>query len=207
MPSRCRSRGAPPASCRSRSRSPGAPPSSRARWRSSCCRWRSRRESRSSCCGPATSATGSTRGGRQQRRGMLAALAAALFVAPVAVHGFADWTRATEDDPNRLTPGLTSVLRELPDRQVVFSDLETSYRIAAAAPVLLAAGPPAHVADTEANRPYERRQDVLAFLRSGDLAIPRKYGAAWLVIDRKRHAVRVPLSPAYANARYSLFRL
>jgi Family of unknown function (DUF6541) len=143
-----------------------------------------------------------------QRPGTLAALAATLFVAPVAVHGFSQWSPATGDDPNRLTPGLVDALREdVPERAVVFSDLETSYRIAAAAPVLLAAAPPAHVADTTPNRPHERRRDVVAFLRSGDLAIPRRYGAGWLVVDRKRHAVRVPSRPVYSDARYSLFRL
>jgi hypothetical protein len=49
---------------------------------------------------------------------------------------------------------------------------------------------------------------VLAFLRSGgDLAVPRRYGASWLVVDRKRHRVQVPLSPVYQDGRYSLFRL
>jgi len=142
-----------------------------------------------------------------ERRGWLAALAAGLFVAPVAVHGFANWTRATADDPNKLTPGLVAALEDVPKQEVVFSDLETSYRIAAAVPLLLAVGPPAHVADTEANRPYERRRDLLAFLRRGDLAIARRYGSQWLVIDRRRHAVRVPLTPVYADSRYSLFHL
>jgi len=142
-----------------------------------------------------------------ERGGLLVVLAAALFVLPVAVHGFGEWTRSTPDDPNKLTPGLTRALEHLPERAVVFSDLETSYRIAAAAPVLVGAAAPAHVADTKANRPYARRKDVIAFLRTGDLTIPRRYGAQWLVVDRERHDVRVPLVPVYGDARYSLFRL
>ena len=142
-----------------------------------------------------------------ERPGTLAAIAAGLFVLPVAVHGFANWNRATPDDPNKLTPGLEQALDDLPKRDVVFSDLETSYRIAAAAPLLVAAAAPAHVADTDANRPYERRKDVIAFLQSGDLSIPRRYGAGWLVVDRKRHDVEVPLTPVYSDSRYSLFRL
>jgi hypothetical protein len=143
-----------------------------------------------------------------ERRGALAALAVALFVAPVAVRGFAHWSPAGGADPNALTPGLVRALRsDVPKRAVVFSDSETSYRIAAAAPVLLAAAPPAHVADTTKNRPYERRKDVISFLRSGNVAILRRYDAGWLVIDRSRRHPRLSLRPVYRDARYSLFRL
>ena len=76
--------------------------------------------------------------------------------------------------PDALTPGLVQALRDdVPKRAVVFSDMQTSYRIAADAPVLIVAAPPEHVADTKQNGPYRRRQDVLAFFRTGDLAIPR----------------------------------
>jgi hypothetical protein len=78
---------------------------------------------------------------------------------------------------------LLFVLRDdVPRRAVVFADLETSYRISAYAPLYVAAAPPAHVADTKANRPDARRADVIAFLRTGDLAIPRRYHAGWLVL-------------------------
>jgi hypothetical protein len=143
-----------------------------------------------------------------ERPGGLAAGAVALLVAPVAVHGFREWTPATGADPNALTPGLVRALRDdLPQRAVVFSDLETSYRIAAAAPVLVAAAPPAHVADTTKNRPKQRRRAVIAFYRTGDLAIPRRFGAHWLVIDRTRRHPRLPLKAVYLDSRYSLFRL
>jgi hypothetical protein len=89
----------------------------------------------------------------------------------------------------------------------VFSDLETSYRIAAAAPVYVAAAPPAHVADTEANHPYVRRLDVLRFFRTGDLGIPRRYRAGWIVVDRSRFSLVLPLARAYADRRYTLYRL
>ena len=134
-------------------------------------------------------------------------LAAALFVVPVAVHGLRDW-RAPEGRRVPLTPGLVQAVRkDLPERGIVFSDLETSYRIAALAPVYVAAGPPAHVADTEENRPYARREDVLRFLRTGDLSIPRSYGAGWLVIDRERSLLRPALPVLYADDRYLLYRL
>jgi hypothetical protein len=83
--------------------------------------------------------------------------------------------------------------------------METSYRISAYAPVYVAAAPPAHVADSGANRPHERERAVVRFLRSGDLAIPRRYRAGWLVLTRSEHAVK--LRPVYADRRYRLYRL
>jgi hypothetical protein len=73
--------------------------------------------------------------------------------------------------------------------------------------VLIVAAPPEHVADTKQNRPYERRKDVIAFYRSGDLAIPRSYGAQWLVIARTKPHPTIALGPVYRDARFSLFKL
>jgi hypothetical protein len=95
----------------------------------------------------------------------------------------------------------------VPERAVVFSDLETSYRVAAYAPVYVAAAPPAHVADTEDNRPYVRREDVIEFFRTGNVAIPRRYGAEWLIVDGKRFDVQPDLPVAYRDARFTLYRL
>jgi hypothetical protein len=142
------------------------------------------------------------------REGWLPGLAAGLFLLPVFVHGFARWNTVASADPHALTPGLVRALRDdVPKRGVVFSDLSTSYRIAAAAPVLIVAAPPEHVADTRQNRPYERRKDVIAFYRSGDLAIPRRYGARWLVIARTEPHPTIALGPVYRDARFSLFKL
>jgi hypothetical protein len=142
-----------------------------------------------------------------QDRGVLAALAAALFIAPVAYHGVRDW-QSPSGPRLPLTPGLVEALQEqVPEGDVVFSDLETSYRIAAMAPVYVAAGPPAHVADTEDNRPYARRRDVLRFFRTGGLEIPRSYGARWLVIDRERSLLRPALRVVHADDRYLLYQL
>ena len=58
-----------------------------------------------------------------------------------------------------------------------------------ACPVYIAVAPPGHVADTEKNRPYERRDQALRFFESGDAAIVRRAGADWLVVDRKRFDV------------------
>jgi hypothetical protein len=148
--------------------------------------------------------------------GRWAVAAAVAFAIPVAVSGFLHIER---DSPDRraLTPGLVRALNtEVPLRATVFSDLETSYRIAAYAPVYIAAGPPAHVANTAANRPYERRRDVIRFFSNDDLSyldkamILQVYGAGWLVVDKTRKVpdyVRFLPPPTYEDAHYALYRL
>jgi hypothetical protein len=156
----------------------------------------------------ALAAAAIARSGRSvERPGSTAAAAALLLVLPVAVHGFSRWS-VTGTGQQELSPGLVHALRaRVPPRAVVFSDPETSYRIAAYAPVYVASAPPAHVADTPANRPYARQRDARAFMRSGDLSIPRRYGAGWIVLDRRRTRLRLALPRVYADGRYSLYRL
>jgi len=144
---------------------------------------------------------------RVDRLGPVAAATAVLAVAPVAYHGFTHWSARSTPDRG-LTAGLVEALRDrVPEKAVVFSDDTTSYAIAAYAPVYVANALPGHVADTKANRPYERRDDARTFFRTGDLAIPRRYGATWLVVDRRRSGLRPDLPRAYADARYVLYRL
>jgi uncharacterized protein DUF6541 len=141
------------------------------------------------------------------RTGPIAAATAALAVLPVALHGFTHWDKRPVTG-KELTPGLVRALRtEVSERAVVFSDDATSYEIAAFAPVYVANALPGHVADTKANRPYERRDDARAFFRTGDLAILRRYGSTWLVVDRERSKLRLDLPRAYADARYVLYDL
>jgi hypothetical protein len=135
------------------------------------------------------------------------AAAALAFAAPVAAAGF---ERAGQDPPDRfaLTPGLVDALRTtVPPGDVVFSDLATSYRVGAYAPVYVAAAPPAHVADTTENRPYERRQAIIEFLRTGNLAIPRRFGARWIVVPTRRFDLPLKLPKAYQDDRFVLYRL
>jgi hypothetical protein len=135
------------------------------------------------------------------------AAAALAFAAPVAAAGF-DYARPDAPDRFALTPGLVETLRtEVPKGDVVFSDLATSYRIGAYAPVYVTAAPPAHVADTIRNRPYERRKDVIAFFRTGDVSIPRRYGAEWIVINTRRFDRPLRLTKAYEDDRFALYRL
>ena len=107
-----------------------------------------------------------------------------------------------------------SLRDDVPERSVVFSDLQTSYRISAYVPVYVAAGPPTHVADTKANNPYARAASEKEFMHTGDLAIPRRYHAGWLVL-RVRAPTRGPvaaveakgLRPVYRDEEFVVFRL
>ena len=105
-------------------------------------------------------------------------------------------------------PGLVHALRtEVRPGAVVFSDLETSYRIEGYAPVYVAAAPPAHVADTKQNAPEHRRKAVIDFLSSGSLAIPRRYHAGWIVVAKRRFDLVLPLPKAFEDGRFALYRL
>ena len=146
-----------------------------------------------------------------ERPGPLAALAVSLFVLPVVVHGFAHWDAAATKDPSALSPGLVQYLRhDVPKGAVVFADLETSYRISGYAPVYVCAAPPAHVANTKANRPQARRASWLAFLKTGDLSIPRQYHAGWLVLRPHEQVARAEAQgarPVYRDGSFVLLKL
>jgi hypothetical protein len=102
---------------------------------------------------------------------------------------------------------VSALHRDVPRGSVVFSDDSTAYRIAAAAPVYINAAPPGHVADTKPNRPVERRGDANRFLATGDLSIPRRYGAQFVVLDLARRAPKLELPRLYRDARFALYRL
>jgi hypothetical protein len=141
-----------------------------------------------------------------ERRG---AIVAAAFLLPVAVHGLAHWTTDPARTPSPLTPGLLAAVRaSVPEAGIVFSDLESSYRLTAFTHVYVCNAPPSHVADTTENRPYVRRKDAIRFFRTGDLAIPEACGAGWLVLDRKRFdppGARGTI--LYRDGRYTLYAL
>jgi hypothetical protein len=141
-----------------------------------------------------------------ERRGLITAAAAALFVTPVAAHAALDWT-AREERGTALSPGLVQALKRLPEGATVFSHVDTSYRIGAYAPVYVAADPPGHVADTHENRPYARRRDVEQFFRTGDFLITSRYGAGWLVVNRSRSRLEIDKPLVWADDRYALYRL
>ena len=139
-------------------------------------------------------------------RTSLAGWAAGLFVLPIAIQAAANWSPSDARAASPLTPGLVEALREGVRRgDVVYSDPETSYEIAARVPVYIAVAPPGHVADTEKNRPYARRDEALRFFESGDAAIVRRAGADWLVVDRERTDVVPQLDSVYRDGRYTLY--
>jgi hypothetical protein len=145
---------------------------------------------------------------RPDRRDLVATLAVAALAIPVAVHGFAHWTRVGSGS-GALTRGLVKTFRaDAKPKDVLFADPETGYLLAAYAPVYLADAPFGHVAVTKKNRPKQRLRDVYRFYaHGGDLSIPRYYGARWIIVDRKRHRLTLDLPRVYADQRYVLYRL
>jgi hypothetical protein len=145
--------------------------------------------------------------GTRDDRGPLSAATAAAFVVPVAIFGFGHWETAAYE-PTPLTPGLVERLEALPDGAVLLSDDSTAYWAAAVAPVYIVAARPGHVADTEQNRPYERRDDVNRFGRTGDLSIARRYRADYVLVRRDRwRRLDLDLPAVYRDASYVLYRL
>lgn len=132
----------------------------------------------------------------RERADWLPAAACVLFVVPMAFTS--GWERP---QPNQeLTPELRFALDQLVEPgDVVLSDPETSYWIAASAPVYVAVSAPKHVGDTKANRPYERVQEWRDYVRTGDF--PRPYD--WVVLDAKR--VKTTCAPKlFAGGGYTL---
>jgi hypothetical protein len=126
----------------------------------------------------------------------------------VVAVGLARWTPFEGRPGTALSPGLVEALRSsVPEGGVVYSDPETSYRIAAYAPVYIAVAPPGHVADTPENRPYERARDARRFVATGDLTIPESYGAEYLAVDRRRVRRPFDLPELYRDPRFSLYRI
>jgi hypothetical protein len=137
-----------------------------------------------------------------------AALASAAFLLPVFGGGLLNLRPTPLPEIATLTDGLVAAVRaDVPAGAVVFSDPETSFRLAALAPVYIASAPPGHVADTEKNRPYERARDARRFVRTGDLAIPRSYGAEYVVLDRLRTDLELDLPVVYQDDRFVVYRL
>jgi hypothetical protein len=143
--------------------------------------------------------------------GLTAALAALLFVLPVALHGFSQWTPKTSGDKGALTSGVIHFLQEdVPPRSVVFGDLETSYRAIAYAPVYAIAVPPSHAANTRRNQVFKRRRAWLKFLRDPSLYVPLRWRADWLVLRRSEHPDAIEqegLRPVYTDKWFVVFRL
>ena len=141
---------------------------------------------------------------------------AVLFALPIGVAGLMDVER---DRPDRhaLTPGLVEAVdSEVGAGEIVFADLETSYRLAAYTGVYVAAAPPAHVASVGRNRPSQRRLAAVRFFYREGLDDVEKgrilagAGASWLVVDTTRHVPGYVASlppPLWEDGRYALYAL
>jgi hypothetical protein len=140
---------------------------------------------------------------------VVAAGAVALFVAPIAVHGYSHWSRPASARLGLPQPLVAAVREHVPAGGVVFSDPQTAYELGAFVPVYVNAAPQFHVADTRANHPAARVREAQRFFqRGGPLSVPRRYGAQWLLVDRTRvlHK-RFALPRVYSGSRYVLYRL
>ncbi len=144
-------------------------------------------------------------------RGATAALAVFLLALPVAVHGFSQWTPQVKRDPHALTPGLIHFLQhDVAPRSVVFSDLATSYRATAFAPIYVVAVPPTHAANTRPNELAKRRRAVLWFFAHPSLEKPQAWGAQWLILTRSgpvQTIERDGLRPRYEDDKFVAFRV
>jgi len=109
-------------------------------------------------------------------------LAAAAFALPVFVHGLWHWSPAAPADAGALSPRLVHNLRtKVPKGAVVIAPIQTSYRVAADAPLYVVAAPLSHVANTKANRSVERFRAVRHWVLTADPAVPARYGATWQI--------------------------
>jgi hypothetical protein len=137
-----------------------------------------------------------------------AALATAAFLTPVVAGGLLDLRPTPLPELATISDGLVSAVRaDVSPGEVVYSDPETSFRLAAFAPVYIAVAPPGHVADTKENRPYARAKDARRFQRTADLSIPLRYGAHFLVVDRLRSDLELSLPVLFRDGRFTLYRL
>lgn len=142
-------------------------------------------------------------------RSAVAAAAVALFVAPIAVHGYSHWSRPDSARLGLPQKFVAAVREHVPKGDVVFSDAVTAYELGAFAPVYVNAAPSFHVANTRANHPTVRVKDAQRFFRDGGpLSLPRRYGAHWLLVDRTRaRHEQFALPRVYSGSRYVFYRL
>jgi hypothetical protein len=140
---------------------------------------------------------------------VVAAAAVALFLTPVAVHGYSHWSRPASARLGLPQKLVAAVREHVPKGDVVFSDPLTAYELGAFAPVYVNAAPTFHVANTRANHPSARVKDAQRFFQhGGPLSLPRRYGAHWLLVDRTRESqARFALPRVYSGSRYVLYRL
>ena len=146
------------------------------------------------------------RWGSIERRGLYAGLAALLFVLPVAVHGMREWEKPTGPRVP-LTPGLRRGAGRAPGGHGRLlrprDELPDSGAGAGLRRRRAAGARRGHGGQPSLRTPAGRH----AVPPTGDLEIPRRYGANWLVVDRQRSFLRPALPLLHADDRYLLYRL
>jgi hypothetical protein len=121
----------------------------------------------------------------------LGTLAVVLFSVPIFIHGIWHWSPGQKSDKFALSERLVHNLRtKVPKGAIVIAPLQTSYRVAALAPVYIVAAPVTHVAATTANKPYQRARDIQHWVLTNDPAIARKYGATWQIRSGRLSRIR-----------------
>jgi hypothetical protein len=147
--------------------------------------------------------------------GLWAAAVAVAFVAPVLVVGLA--TLGEMERQTRLSRGaIAAVQADAAPGDVVFSDRESAYQIAAFAPVYINASSPSHFAESRRNQPRARTADAARFFDDESLtdeerrAILTRWGADWILVD-KRHPYPQEFLEAFERVfeddRYALYRV
>ena len=141
--------------------------------------------------------------------------AAVAFVVPVAIAGLLEVQRVRP--LSDLTPAVIAAVRVQTDPgDVVFSDEQHAFRIAAFAPVYINAAPLGNVADTRQIRPRIRAAEARRFFRSESLtnaeraAILERYGADWVLVDKRRpppEGFLRTLERLFEDARFALYRV
>ena len=119
---------------------------------------------------------------RPKERWTLGALAACLFVLPVAVHGFRRWTPLNKTDPDRpLARARAAPPRPSRGRGC---DRVAQDRATRSPPPRPSTSSPLRRRTWRTRRrtiPTRRVDEVNRWLATGDPAIPRRYGATWAV--------------------------
>jgi hypothetical protein len=122
---------------------------------------------------------------------LLGAAAMLCLTLPVLVHGTWHWSVDDKVDPYAISPRLVHNLRtKVPKGAVVLAPVNTSYRVAAKAPVYIVAAPVVHVANTRANDPYGRARAVHHWVLTNDPRVAQRYGATWAI--RRGRLYRLP---------------
>ena len=149
--------------------------------------------------------------------GRWAAAVATAFVVPFAVAAVPDLEREPRDQ-FALSSGLKQAVRKaIPPQHVVMSKPETSYRVAAEAPLHVVAVPLAHTTDTTSAQPRRRLADTGRFFAPETSTAERhdileRYNATWLILDKRRFyppefwTYVETLAPVYEDGRFLLLR-